>query len=386
MADYISNYTGVEIDTGIAESYVLKSIATNTVPVKNSSGEYVASSITEDTDGVYISKNLTIPDSTLYLGEDGTSVSGAGRAVQTTTAGSDTGLFIVHKYDDDGSAEFETHVLDALEDIVVNDDNSGVSASAPFSFNYTVSFSRHTSGITVESPDSGDITATVRLNAADGPVIRTVTGTIVADTPTQFTFKPIRVKLGDELYWTVSGQRLKGTGSGASFLPAATLHTHRSEAKRILTEDDIVPNVYSVVKASAATTATVVSAGTYVSLSPTYIDGISSNTSISSTPAGITVEETCAVKVDASFNCEIALPLTQEVTVSLFKVDQYDSEVEIGVIGRCGFTAINQSQTFGGFLAATAVAGDTFYFKTTSTKAGDIDFNYINFAITRMDT
>lgn len=241
MADYVSTYTGAELDAAIGSGLNLSQVAASSIPIKDpTTNLYRASPITEDDNGcIFVNCNLTVPANTIFLGKDGASISGAGREIQTTTAGGSTALFVTHKYDETGSGRLETPILGEFEDVVVNSDNSSNSPEPPFSFQYTASFSRFSTGITFESPDTGHIEGTIQFEGPDGPVVRTLSADVEADTPTRINFKPVALNAGDVIYWTIEGVRLKGTGTGLSFLPAATLHTYRLENKQILTEDDL---------------------------------------------------------------------------------------------------------------------------------------------------
>lgn len=224
-----------KIDSGEAES-----VTDSVIPLK-SGGFLQDSALTEGSTEITSTKSIVVPPASLILGQDGSSISSSAHEIHSQTTDNVQGYLVRSEFDDTGSLSFTKPLLSAkvLDETIqaLKDTNS---AAAPFSFTYTTQGDRHTTALTFESPDTGTLGYVVREGSDSGPIISEGSQAVTANTETKVTLeRPICYEVGVVLHVSITGIRLKGTGSGQSFQPFFKIDYFPTSNDPIMTETSV---------------------------------------------------------------------------------------------------------------------------------------------------
>lgn len=233
--------SGAAADKFVEAQNLTFNITVGNIPLQTSSG-LGNSALTETDTQIISTKSIQVPSGSVILGEDGVSISSSAHEVSMTTTDQLQGFVVRSKFNASGALPFtypqlgtkvENDVQQALK--TVNSD------SPPFEFTYTTTLEAHLWAVTVESPDSGTLAYTVREGSSSGPVLRTGSATVTADTETKITLpEPVCYSAGIDLHFTITGVRLKGTGTGINFQPFFSIDYFPASDVVIAADDSVV--------------------------------------------------------------------------------------------------------------------------------------------------
>lgn len=232
----LRSVTGTDLTDSTA---FIGTVSENQIPMLDDTGTLNTSSLSETTTNIVSTKTIQVPPESIVLGSDGSRISSAGHEVAVQTTDQIDGFIIRGEFNDSGSLTFARSLLAARADIDIQLVKSDNSDAAPFSFDYTTTGRRHTKELIIESPDTGTLGYTIKEGSSSGPVIRTGSFAVTADTETRVTLdEPICYEAGVTLNVAITGVRLKGTGTGANFQPFLKINAWNSTVDEIFTDNN----------------------------------------------------------------------------------------------------------------------------------------------------